>query len=70
MPRWLVINKTDLVTSDVLAERHSKLLADLGWQGRVFEVSAATGAGTDELGQAVMRKLELIKEEADALLET
>ncbi|MCH8136287.1 MAG: GTPase ObgE [Proteobacteria bacterium] len=70
MPRWLVINKTDLVASDVLAERRSKLLADLDWQGTVFEVSAATGEGTDELGQAVMRELELIKEEADALLET
>ena len=67
MPRWLVINKTDLVSNDVLAERRSKLLADLDWQGEVFEVSAATGEGTDELGQAVMRKLELIKEEADAL---
>jgi len=70
MPRWLVINKTDLVASDVLAERRSKLLADLDWKGAVFEVSAATGAGTDELGQAVMRKLELIKEEADALPDT
>jgi len=70
MPRWLVINKTDLVASDVLAERRSKLLADLDWKGAVFEVSAATGEGTDELGQAVMRKLELIKEEADALPDT
>lgn len=70
MPRWLVINKTDLVASDVLAERRSKLLADLDWKGAVFEVSAATGEGTEELGRAVMRKLELIKEEADAVLET
>jgi GTP-binding protein len=70
MPRWLVINKTDLVASDVLAERHSKLLADLDWKGEVFEVSAATGEGTEDLGRAVMRKLELIKEEADAVLET
>jgi len=70
MPRWLIINKTDLVASDVLAERRSKLLADLDWKGAVFEVSAATGEGTEELGRAVMRKLELIKEEADAVLET
>ena len=70
MPRWLVINKTDLVASDVLAERRSKLLADLDWKGAVFEVSAATGEGTEELGRAVMRKLELLKEEADAVLET
>ncbi len=70
MPRWLVINKTDLVASDVLAERRSKLLADLDWKGAVFEVSAATGEGTEELGRAVMRKLELNKEEADAVLET
>ena len=45
------------------------LLVELGWVGPVFEVSAATGAGTEELGQAVMQHLELVDEEAEAIEE-
>jgi len=58
MPRWLIVNKIDLLDDDVLKERRGRLLADLQWQGAVFEVSAATGAGTETLAQAVMRELE------------
>jgi len=61
--RWLVINKIDLLRPEDLAEAREKLLAELDWNGPVFEVSAATGAGTEELGQAVMRELEVIEEE-------
>jgi GTP-binding protein len=65
-PRWLVINKTDLLSAGELAVRREKLLADLGWDGPVFEVSAATGEGTEALGQAVMRELEILdQDEAD-----
>ncbi len=59
-PRWLVINKIDLLAPDVLAERREKLLEKLAWDGPVFEVSAATGEGTEALGQAVIRHLEEI----------
>jgi GTP-binding protein len=57
-PRWLVINKIDLVDDDELAARRARLLQDLGWQGPVFEVSAASGAGTQALGHAIVRYLE------------
>jgi GTP-binding protein len=57
-PRWLVINKIDLLTDEGLAEARRELLDALTWKGPVFEVSAATGAGTDALAQAVMRELE------------
>lgn len=62
--RWLVINKTDLLSEEDLAVAKEMLLEKLAWQGPVFEVSAATGAGTEALGQAVMRELELIEEQA------
>ncbi len=62
--RWLVINKIDLVTPADLAARREQLLERLGWSGPVFEVSAATGAGTDDLGKAVMRRLEQLEEAA------
>lgn len=64
-PRWLVINKIDLLAADDLAVVKDMLLDDLGWTGPVFMVSAETGAGTEELGQAVMRELELMNEERD-----
>ena len=61
-PRWLVINKIDLLTEEDQAVAKEMLLEELQWDGPVFEVSAATGAGTDELGHAVMQELERIAE--------
>ncbi len=61
-PRWLVINKTDLLSSEDQAVAKEMLLEQLEWDGPVFEVSAATGTGTDELGHAVMQELERIAE--------
>lgn len=58
MPRWLVINKIDLLAEDERNAARDKLLAELDWDGPVFAVSAATGEGTAALGQAVMRELE------------
>ncbi|MDH3304696.1 MAG: GTPase ObgE [Gammaproteobacteria bacterium] len=68
-PRWLVINKIDLLSDEDLPVAREMLLEELGWTGPVFEVSAATGAGTEELAQAVMQQLELIDEEAEAVEE-
>jgi GTP-binding protein len=62
-PRWLVINKIDLLSEDDQAVARDLLLEQLQWDGQVFEVSAATGAGTEELGQAVMQELERLAEE-------
>jgi GTP-binding protein len=62
-PRWLVINKIDLLADDDLAVAIDMLLEEIGWTGPVFQVSAETGAGTRELGQAVIRALELLDED-------
>ncbi|MEX0899466.1 MAG: Obg family GTPase CgtA [Gammaproteobacteria bacterium] len=58
-PRWLVLNKLDLLTADVAEGVCTDLVERLGWVGPVFRISGATGAGTRELAQAVMRHLEL-----------
>ncbi len=63
-PRWLVINKIDLLSAEDRAVAKEMLLDQLQWNGPVFEVSAATGAGTKELGQAVMQELERVAEMA------
>ncbi len=65
-PRWLVINKTDLLTSEDLEVARELLLEELDWDGPVFAVSAATGAGTEALGHAVIQALEEIEEEEEA----
>ena len=62
-PRWLVINKIDLLDQGDLEVARQTLLDELGWDGPVFEVSAATGAGTEALGHAVMQALERMDEE-------
>lgn len=57
-PRWLVINKIDLLAEDKRASARDTLIKDLAWTGPVYEVSAATGEGTEGLARAVMRELE------------
>ena len=65
-PRWLVINKIDLLSEEDLAVASEMLLEELQWEGPVFEVSAATGAGTEALGRAIMQELEVFDEVAEA----
>ena len=57
-PRWLVVNKIDLVAPQERDEVAARLVAELAWQGPVFQVSAETGEGTRALAMAVMRELE------------
>ncbi len=64
-PRWLVINKVDLLAEDQLAAARDELVGKLGWDGPVFEVSAATGRGTESLAQAVMREIEALDSQSD-----
>jgi len=68
--RWLVINKIDLLTEEDQVVAKEMLLEQLEWDGPVFEVSAATGAGTEQLGQAVMQELErIVEQEAELAAE-
>lgn len=61
-PRWLVLNKIDLLAGDEVEATCDRLVDVLQWAGPVFTVSAATGAGTEQLAQAVMRTLEQFAE--------
>jgi len=53
LPRWLVVNKIDLIAPDLRAARVADIVARLDWDGPVFAVSAATGEGTKELSREV-----------------
>ena len=63
-PRWLVINKCDLLPDNARDAVGKDLTESLGWDGPVHMISAATGIGTEALAQAVMREIERMNEEA------
>jgi GTP-binding protein len=57
-PRWLVINKADLLEPKVARQRAAALVKKLRWTKPWFLVSAIKGEGTRELTYAVMEFLE------------
>ncbi|MGQ4879112.1 Obg family GTPase CgtA [Billgrantia sp. LNSP4103-1] len=56
-PRWLVINKLDLVPEDEQEARVQLIVEGLAWEGPVYRISAISGEGTDALVQAAHRWL-------------
>jgi GTPase len=52
-PRWLVLNKLDMVPEDERKTRVSAFIEGFGWDGPVFEISALTGQGCENLCYAV-----------------
>ena len=56
--RWLVLNKLDLMTPEEADRRCREIVRRLRWKGAVFRISGATRAGTKELCQAIMRRLD------------
>ena len=63
MPRWLILNKIDLLPESERDALREALVDTIGWEGPVYTVSAATGLGTEELAQAVMRALQSMRDE-------
>lgn len=64
-PRWLVVNKIDLLPSDERDSVVNSLNKELGWDGPVFMVSAETGEGTAALGQAIIEALTKLGDDSD-----
>ncbi|MCA1790473.1 MAG: Obg family GTPase CgtA, partial [Thioalkalivibrio sp.] len=58
LPRWLVLNKTDLLDEEGLAELHERVATRIAPGQSVFAISAVTGAGVAALMQSVMRDIE------------
>jgi len=57
-PRWLVINKSDLLPEEQAAKRARAIVRSLRHRGPHFLVSGATGRGTRELCEKIMEFLE------------
>ena len=64
--RWLVLNKRDRLSAADFEQRQAQLLARLHWNGPVYGISAVTGEGTAELVEALMRRLEQERRDAES----
>lgn len=63
-PRWLVLNKIDLLPEEERAERVRTFVASLGWDGPCHVISAMTGEGCKQLTYDIMGYLDTIKDRA------
>lgn len=67
-PRWLVINKTDLMLEEELDEQIQRLIDALNWNDKVYKISAYNREGTSELALELLdfiQSLPAEKEEKD-----
>jgi GTP-binding protein len=56
--RWLVLNKTDLIDKEAVAELKVELRKALNWTGDIHEISALNREGCDDLCQKLMVSIE------------
>ena len=61
-PRWLILNKVDLIDETLLAERKAAVLSALNWTGPVYEISALSREGTRRLSGDLMTYIEDLNE--------
>lgn len=57
-PRWLVLNKLDIIPAEERAKRVKDFVKSFGWKGPVFEMSALTRDGCSDLIAAIYQYLE------------
>ena len=57
-PRWVVLNKADLLPAGERGRAVKRFLKGFGWRGKSFIISALTGEGCQALAYAIMGHLE------------
>lgn len=57
-PRWLVLNKIDVLPVEEREKRCQEIVDALNWTAPVFRISAATGEGTQNLCFQIMQYLD------------
>lgn len=65
-PRWLVLNKIDMLPDDKREKTVNTFLKKLRWKGTRFLISALTGEGCRELAFAVMKHVESLPRPEEA----
>jgi GTP-binding protein len=62
-PRWLVLNKIDMLPDEQVRQKTVRAIVDgLQWQGKIFSISAMTGEGTERLCYSLMQLIDEMKE--------
>ena len=56
-PRWLVLNKIDMIPADELKRRVSDFTKRFKWKGPVYTISALTHKNCEELARAIYQEL-------------
>jgi len=56
--RWLVLNKTDLLPAEEAEERCQEIVEGIGWEGKVYQISAVQRDGTQKLMNDIAYALE------------
>lgn len=57
-PRWLVLNKIDLMLEDEVEDICQRILEETQWQGPVYQISAVSREGTQALVNDIAQTLE------------
>jgi GTP-binding protein len=60
-PRWIVLNKIDMVPGDERAKRVKDFVRRLKWKGPMYEVSALTREGCEPLIRAVYQHVSAMR---------
>lgn len=60
-PRWLVLNKIDLITN--LDQIQDEIKSKMKWKGKIFCISAINGKGCRELTFEIMKHVEGLKKD-------
>ena len=63
-PRWLIFNKIDLVLEDELEIIKKSVIDAIGWEGPVYQVSAASRTHTDALCRDIQAYLDQLPKDA------
>ena len=61
-PRWLVLNKMDLLPETDRESVKQAIISALDWQGPIYTISAMTGEGTQALMYDIMQHIEKYRE--------
>ncbi|HEX7646174.1 MAG TPA: GTPase ObgE [Noviherbaspirillum sp.] len=69
-PRWLVLNKLDVVPGDERSKRVKDFVKRFSWKGPVFEISALTRDGCEDLINAIYEYLAEQREKEHRAAET
>ncbi|MEZ9822853.1 Obg family GTPase CgtA [Shewanella sp. 10N.286.45.A1] len=68
-PRWLVINKADLMLEEELQQKIDKVVEELEWDGEVFTISAYNREGTAELALKLLDFIDTLPPEEEVNVE-